>query len=126
MTRKSIWPVLAGFLLFMALGIGADFLLRVSFPATFGHSGANLTWFAAMVIIVHDAAFGVAGGYFTARFAGSRPMTHAAVLGGVVILLSIVGLIGSKAPVWFNLCYLAMILPSVCAGALVRTRQANA
>jgi hypothetical protein len=125
MIRKSIWAVLAGFLLLMALSISADFLLWALFPETFGHSGANLTWLASMVTILYGAASCVAGGYLTARLSGSRPVMHAAVLGGVMLLCGLVGLVGSRAPVWFNLGFLAMILPSVWAGALVRTRRAK-
>src|SRR5882762_7730747 len=99
MTRKSIWAVLAGFLLLMALSISAELLLRASFPETFGHSGANLTWFAAIATVVYGAVSAIVGGYLTARLAGSRPMAHAAVLGGVVILFALVGLVGSRAPV---------------------------
>jgi hypothetical protein len=47
-------------------------------------------------------------------------------VGGIVLLFALVGLVGSRAPVWFNLSYLVMIVPSVCAGALLRTRHADA
>jgi hypothetical protein len=110
----------------MAVSVSADFLLRALFPETFGHSGANLTWLAATVTFVYGAASGVAGGYLTARLASNRPVMHAAVLGGVVLLFALVGLVGSRAPVWFNVSYLAMILPSVCAGAFLRTRRTDA
>jgi hypothetical protein len=126
MTRKSIWPVLGGFLLLMAVSACADFLLRALFPETFGHSGANLTWLAAVVTILYGAAAGVAGGYLTARLAGNRPVMHAAVLGVVVLLFALVGLVGSRAPVWYNLSYLVMIVPSVCSGGFLRTRSADA
>ena len=87
----------------MALSTIADLSLQASFPETFGHSGANLTWLSALVTIGYGAASGVVGGYLTARLAASRPMLHAAILGGVVILIALLGLIGSRAPVWFNL-----------------------
>jgi uncharacterized membrane protein len=126
MKRKSIWAVIAGLLLLSVLTTGADILLRAFFPKAFGTSGVVESWFAAIATITYAAVFNVLSSYLTARLAGSRPMMHAIILGGVVFVISVLGeLAGSwqSAPAWFNLGFLAMILPSVWLGGFVRARQ---
>ena len=125
MTRKSIWALIAGFLLLMVLSIGADILLRAFFPKAFSPSGAVQSWFAAITTICYAAAFGALSSYLTARLAGGRPVMHAMVLGGVVLLVVVAELAGSwhSAPAWFNLCFLAIILPSAYLGGFIRARQ---
>ena len=46
-------------------------------------------------------------------------------LGGIVLLVVLVELARSwhLAPVWFNLCFLGMILPSAWLGGVARARQ---
>jgi hypothetical protein len=125
MKRKSIWALIAGFLLLTVLSIGADILLRAFFPKAFGPSGVVQSWFAAIATISYAAAFGALSSYLTARLAGGRPVMHAMVLGGIVLFVVAAELAGSwhSAPVWFNLCFLAIILPSAFLGGFVRARQ---
>ena len=125
MSRKSIWAVVAGFLLLLVLCVVADSLLRAICPAGFGPSGQLQSWGAGIATIVYSAAFSAASSYLTARLAGSRPVTHAMFLGGLLLLLTLVELARSwhLAPVWFNLCFLGMILPSAWLGGLARARQ---
>jgi len=41
MSRKSVWPIIAGFLLLAVLSVGADMILRSFFPKAFGTSEAR-------------------------------------------------------------------------------------
>jgi hypothetical protein len=127
MTGKSIWAVIAGFLLLAVLSIGTDMLLRGIFPNTFGPLKAVQGPLASVATLAYAAAFGVLSSYLTARLAGDRPGMHAMALGGIVLLFAVGGLIGSwqRAPAWFNIGYLAMILPSAWLGGFLRTRQAR-
>jgi len=86
MSRKSVWPIIAGFLLLAVLSVGADMLLRGFFPKAFGPSAAPLGALASVVTIFYASAFGVLSSYLTAALAPSRPVMHALVLGGIVFL----------------------------------------
>jgi len=125
MIRKSVWPVIAGFLLLAALSVGADILLRNLFPRTFGPSEAPQGAIASVVTIFYAGGFGVLSGYLTARLAGSRPVMHALALGGIVFLFALGGLVGSwqRAPAWFNLGFLGTVFPSAWFGGFLRVRQ---
>jgi hypothetical protein len=125
MMRKSVWPVIAGFLLLVALSVAADILLRGFFPMTFGPSKAYQGTLASVVTIFYAGAFGVLSSYLTARLASSRPVMHALILGGIVFVFAIGGLVGSwqRAPTWFNITFLAMVFPSAWLGGVLRARQ---
>jgi len=100
MIRKSVWPVIAGFLLLAALSVGANILLRSLFPRMFGASEAPQCALASVVTMLYASGFGVLSSYLTAGLAGSRPVMHALALGGIVFLFALGGLVGSwqRAP----------------------------
>ena len=125
MSRKSVWPIIAGFLLLAVLSVGADMILRGFFPRAFGPSEAPLGALASTVTILYASAFGVLSSYLTARLAPSRPVTHALALGGIVFLLALGGLVGSwhRAPAWFDIGFLAMVFASAWLGGIIRARQ---
>src|SRR5258708_6345107 len=125
MSRKSAWPVIAGFLLLAVLSIAADMILRGFFPKAFGPSNAPQGAIASVVTILYAAGFGVLSSYVTARLAGSRPVMHALALGGILFLFALGGLVGEwqRAPTWFNVGFLAMIFPSAWLGGILRVRQ---
>ena len=125
MSRKSVWPIIAGFLLLAALSVGADMILRGLFPKAFGPSEAPQNAPASVVTIFYAGAFGVLGSYLTARLAPSRPVMHALALGGIVFLFTLGGVVGSwhRAPAWFNFSFLAMVFPSAWLGGVMRARQ---
>jgi hypothetical protein len=128
MIRKSIWAVIAGLLLITVLSVGADSLVRTLFPAAFGPAGQVQSRVAGMATILYAAAFGAFGSYLTARLAGARPIMHAMIVGGIVLLIVLIELARSwqLAPLWFNLGFVAMILPSAWLGGLMRARQVRA
>jgi hypothetical protein len=73
-----------------------------------------------IIATVYRAAFGVAGGWLTARLAPSRPMRHALILGGVGLVLCTAGLVASLTmalgPVWYPLALLVVTLPCAWLG----------
>ena len=80
-----------------------------------------------LIATAYRAAFGVAGGWLTARLAPSRPMRHALILGGIGLVLCTAGLVAALTmdlgPVWYPLALLVVTLP--CAwlgGRLHRTK----
>src|SRR5436190_23023342 len=122
MSRKSFWPIIAGFLLMAVLSVGADMILRSFFPKAFGTSQAPLGVLASVFTIFYTSAFGVVSSYLTATLAPGRPVMHALVLGGIVFLFALGGLVGSwqGAPVWFNVGFLATVVASAWLGGIIR------
>jgi hypothetical protein len=125
MSRKSVWPIVAGFLVLAALSVGADMILRGFFPKAFGPSEAPLGALASLVTIFYACAFGVLSSYLTAALAPGRPVMHALALGGIAFLFALGGLVGSwhKAPAWFNVVFLVVVFGSAWLGGIIRARQ---
>jgi hypothetical protein len=125
MSRKSVWPIIAGFLLLAVLSVGADMILRSFFPKAFGRSEAPLGALASLVTMFYASAFGVVSSYLTATLAPCRPVMHALALGGIVFLFALGGLVGSwhRAPAWFNVGFLAIVLAAAWLGGIIRARQ---
>jgi hypothetical protein len=125
MGRKSVWPVIAGFLTLIVLSFGAELILRGLLPKEFGPSERTMGTLASAVTIFYASAFGVLSSYLTATLAPSRPVQHALTLGGIVFLFVVGGLVGSwhRAPAWFNIGFLAMVVISAWWGGVIRARQ---
>ena len=125
MSRKSVWPIIAGFLLLAVLSVGADMILRGCFPKAFGPSEAPMGALASVVTIFYASAFGVLSSYLTAALAPNRPVTHALALGAIVFLFALGGLISSwhRAPAWFNFGFLVVVFASAWLGGVIRARQ---
>jgi hypothetical protein len=125
MSRKSVWPIIAGFLLLAVLSVCADMILRSFFPKAFGTVEAPLGVLASVVTIFYASAFGVVSSYLTATLAPGRPVMHALALGGIAFLFALGGLVGSwqRAPAWFNVGFLAMVIASAWLGGIIRARQ---
>src|SRR5271163_2358364 len=83
MSWKSVWPIIAGFLMLAVLSVGADMILRGFFPKAFGLSEAPLGVLASAVTLFYASAFGVLSSYLTATLAPSRPVLHALALGSI-------------------------------------------
>lgn len=68
-------------------------------------------------------AYGVGGGYVTARLAPDHPMRHALTLGWIGVVISLAGAAAMWAygPAWYSLVVIAIALPSAWAGGKLAT-----
>ena len=121
---RSIGTVLAGVLAVFILSLGTDVVLHAT--------GIYPPWFQPMagalflLALAYRIVYGVAGGYIAARFAPDRTIAHALVLGGVGLILSIAGAVGTWnqgpefGPRWYPLALAATALPCAWAGGKLR------
>lgn len=114
---RSIGAVAAGYLVF---GVSAALLFQLSGQAP--HAEAPLAFKIAS--IVWGAVFALVAGWLTARVAGRRPVTHAAIVGALIALGAIVSLAASGADAkWSQLSALAVMAPCAWAGGLISRRS---
>lgn len=124
---RSIGALFAGFLVVVVLSLGTDLALHATgvFPA-WGEPMSDALFGLATG---YRLAYGVLGGYVTARLAPYRPMKHALIGGLVGLVLSTVGAVATWnagpefGPHWYPLALVATALPCAWLGGQLRVRQ---
>ena len=135
MMMRSIICVVAGFIVVMVVvtaGTAATTELIVP-GGLFGAAAAPATelpanYFAANLTVSIMAA--VLGGWVTARMAPSREMLHVLALSGLIILMSIPGIMGYDQsqvvqPVWYVYLLPVLGVGGVLLGGWLRSRVVN-
>lgn len=121
---RSIFAVLAGFVLIFALAMGTNVLLGAVAPELFVASGVVTDPFALVLSLAYVAVYAIAGCYLAARLAPSRPMRHALVLGALGFVFNVLGVVMTwgQVPAWYNLAGLALTVPYAWIGGRLAER----
>jgi len=124
-TGQSIWAVAAGFLVVVALSIGADAVLHLAgiYPAQGKHMSDGLFALAT----VYRTVFGIAGSYVTARLAPNSPMKHAMIGAAIGLVLATIGAVATwnkdLGPHWYPIALILTAFPGAWVGARIRLAQ---
>ena len=114
---KSIWAVVAGFLVVVVLSVVTDAILE---KAGVLPSGGYLSNSLSLLALVYRTIYTIAGGYLAASLAPNRPARHVMILGLVGILGGLAGLISTwgkgMGPVWYPVALAVLAYPSVWLG----------
>jgi hypothetical protein len=115
---RSIVAVAAGFFASNVLSLGGDLLFRRLSPDAFDDKGLARGDGTLFTIMGYEALFALIAGYVTARIAIRRPMAHALVMGGLVLLGRVpTALVAwSTAPAWFHIGVMLLIVPAALLG----------
>jgi len=123
---RSARAVLLGLLAVFVLSLGADQLLhmlRVYPPwgVPMHDPGLNL------LALSYRLAFGVVGGYVTARFAPCHALRHALALGAVGLALSALGAVAAMqaalGPAWYPILLALSSIPTAWLGGVLYQRK---
>lgn len=123
---KSASAVLIGFAAIVVLSLGTDQVLHSL--QIYPPWGQPMTSTPLLLLALgYRTIYAVLGCYLTARFAPSRPMLHAMILGAIGLVLSTLGAIGASqanlSPIWFPLALIATTLPCAWLGARLYQKQ---
>lgn len=121
---RSLFAIVAGFLVIGTLSFGTDAIVRTMVPGAF--DGAGQDRLALLLLsILYVGAYAVFGCWLTARLAPDRPLRHALILGVLGLCFNIAGTIAmwDKAPVWYHVVQLALVMPYAWLGGRLRERQ---
>jgi hypothetical protein len=127
---KSIGAVLAGMFATIVLSLGTDVVLHVT--GVFPPWGQPVADGLLVLATAYRTIFSVAGSYITARLAPNRPMTHALVLGGLGLAVSIVGtaVTWNKGPAfgphWYPVALIVLAMPQCWVGGKLYEMQLRA
>ena len=122
---KSIGAVLAGLVFIVISHTAVDKILEGLgiFPPP--DKGLHVSWMLALAL-TYRVLLSIAGCYFTARLAPSRPMVHALILGAIGVLGSAAGIpmamSQNLSPVWYPVSLAILSLPCAWIGGKLADR----
>jgi peptidoglycan/LPS O-acetylase OafA/YrhL len=120
---RTVWAVLAGFIVIVILSMGMDAIMHVTgvFPP-YGRAMSNGLYAWATIYRVISSIIGC---YVTARLAPNRPMTHALYLGVLGVLISAVATVATwnKGPAfgphWYPIALVLVAIPCAWTGGWI-------
>ena len=120
---RSLFAVAAGFASTNIISLLADTASLKLVPQAFDARSRPLDPQGLLLVLAGTALAGVIGGYVTARIATRRHVAHAAALGVVQLILTLVASVLSwgSGPAWFRLATLALVVPAALFGGKIRT-----
>ena len=124
-TGRSVWAIVAGFLVVVILSLGTDVVLRKLgiYPALGQRMEDRLfVWATA-----YRTLYGILGSYLTARLAPNRPMGHALLGAAIGMMMGTAGALATwnkdLGPHWYPLALVVGGIPCAWIGAKIREGQ---
>jgi NAD(P)-dependent dehydrogenase (short-subunit alcohol dehydrogenase family) len=129
---RSIGAVLAGLIAIVVLSIATDMALRAA--GLFPPLGQLMSGGLFLLATAYRTAYGVLGGYLTARLAqstgkGNRPVAHAVALGVVGLVVGLAGALSTWnkgpefGPHWYPLALVVLAISALVNNAGVLETQ---
>jgi hypothetical protein len=122
---KSVWAIIAGFLITVILSVLTDqILLKTGIMKIPFESNSYI--FIGFVIL-YRTVYGLLGSYITASLAPYRPMKHVMIGALIGLLLVTVGTIiqWDVPPHWYPITLILLVIPTAWIGGKLRTRQTS-
>jgi hypothetical protein len=122
---RSIVAVIAGSVTWMVTALGTDEILMRVAPQWFGANWKVESVPVLLLMMGYSIVFSALGGYVAALIAGRKEISHAFVLGVLQLLMGIAATVRffDSAPLWWHLCFLALLIPANVFGGLLRIAQ---
>jgi hypothetical protein len=122
-TGRSIWAIVAGFLVVVVLSIGTDLVLH----ATHVYTGPQLNDNQSALATAYRTLFAIVGSYITARLAPHKPMKHALIGAAVGTVIATAGAVATwnkdLGPHWYPVALVLTAFPTAWIGAKIRLAQ---
>jgi len=122
---RSVWAIVAGFLVVVVLSFATDTILRVA--AILPTIGQRMSDTLFVLATAYRTAFGIIGSYATARLAPNSPMKHAMIGAAIGFVLATAGAVATwtkdVGPHWYPIALLLGAFPTAWLGAKARIAQ---
>jgi len=124
---RSIWAIVAGFLVVVLLSLGTDAALHAAgiYPAL-GKPMSDRLFVAATI---YRTVFGILGSYITARLAPHSPMKHTMIGAAIGFVLATAGAAATwnkdLGPHWYPVALILTAFPTAWIGAKLRLAQSR-
>jgi len=120
---RSVLAVAGGYLV-MVVGVAACSVLAAKLQPELLRENAVPAPNYLAVNLAYSLAAAVAGGFAAGWFAGLRPVKHAAILAGLVLVLGLVSakLAGNWQPNWYEFVLVTAMPPATILGGFLSAR----
>jgi hypothetical protein len=124
-TGRSIWAVIAGFLVVVVLSTATDAVLHATgiFPAL----GKIMSNGLFALATAYRTLYGILGSYVTARLAPNKPMKHSLIGAAIGTVIATIGAIATwkmnLGPHWYPIALILTAFPAGGLGAKLRVLQ---
>lgn len=133
---RIVLGILAGFVVWSIIWIGSDSVLRMLSPGWYGaeqvgleNAMYNQTSFTAntsvlLIGLVRSIFCSLLSG-FIAAFVANEQLKAPLVLGVLLLIMGLLvqSMLGSLIPMWYNIVFLALLIPVTFLGAKLRGRM---
>jgi hypothetical protein len=127
MNRMSIWAVVAGVLVIIAVTTLVDIVLHAT--GAYPPMDQPISDALAVLATCYRIVIGVGGAWLTARLAPKEPMKHAMILGYVGVALGLVGVVATwnrgLGPRWYPISLAILAIPQCWAGGKIYEMQSR-
>lgn len=115
---RSIGSILAGYVVWSLLFLGANAMLSLLAPGAFRPDGSTGSTALLLVILVLSILISIVAGWLTFRVDRVRALGSSLILG---VLLLVTGIVVQRQywevmPLWYHLAFLAALIPGVLVG----------
>ncbi|MEL6771921.1 MAG: hypothetical protein AAFP18_12720 [Bacteroidota bacterium] len=121
---RSVFAVVAGFIVIVIASVAVDVLIRAVTPAQFSPRGRVDTTLTLLLYSGSAVLYTILGGFVTGRIAPQRPVRHAVWLGmvGLVVGVAASSALWATAPAWYHILGWVLVVPAAYAGGRLAER----
>lgn len=114
-----IYSVIAGFILWSALWLGANFTLLVISPVWYGEGVKNSATLPLLLTICLSAFVSLVSGYVSSFIARGQEFSAALILGVLLLAFGVFVQVNvwNNYPLWFHLIFLTLLFPLTLLGS---------
>jgi hypothetical protein len=119
---RSIFSILAGFVVWSVIWLVAGQGVRAAMPDAFAEDGSTSDMGVSLLMLVASVICSLAAGYVAALVARGRVLTHGLVLGIILLAVGIMVEIQywTTMPLWYHLIFWVLLIPVAVGGAALR------
>ena len=124
---RSFASIVLAYVTWTALWFAGNGTLSAVLPGAFRADGSTDHPGLLLTILGWSVVVSLVSGYLAAIIAPAKPLVHGAVLAALLLVTGIFVQLQywNLLPLWYHICFLVLLVPSVMFGTALRVRQSS-